>query len=62
VAWILKDESENQFMGPVGLVFQISTLIVVTGLLHVIKSLVYPEELWLRIKRWWRYRKCQDNV
>lgn len=49
-------------MGPVGLVFQISTLIVVTGLLHVIKSLVYPEELWLRIKRWWRYRKCQDNV
>ncbi len=60
---ILKNEQlETQFMGHAGLVFQISTLIVVTGALHVVKSFIYPKELWARFTRWWKYRKCQDKV
>jgi len=49
-------------MDSTGLVFQISTLIVVTGVLHLIKSFIYPEELWGRFLRWWRYRKIADKV
>jgi len=49
-------------MGPNGLVLQISTLITVTGVIHVIKSIIYPKDIFYRLKRWWKYRKCQDAV
>lgn len=63
IALLLRNEQlESQFMGPNGLVFQISTLITVTGVIHVIKSLIYPKDIYCKLKRWWRYRKCQDIV
>lgn len=49
-------------MNPSGLVFQISTLIVVSGFINLIKAFIYPSDIWRRLLRWWKYRKFDDKV
>lgn len=49
-------------MSSSGLVFQISTLIVFSGVLNLLKCLIYPEDIWNKLIRWWRYRKFGDKI